>query len=89
MYELQYDDSNSTNAIHLYLLTPTKLKLGCKEGADILLNYDGSTIVLANLKGVTALTYQDFVQSTEQTYSYLSENIMTDYYEFATGPIKL
>lgn len=89
VYELQYDDSNSTNAIHLYLLTPTKLKLGCKEGADILLNYDGSTIVLANLKGVTALTYQDFVQSTEQTYSYLSENVMTDYCEFATGPIKL
>lgn len=84
VYEFQYDSSKDA-----YLLTPTKLVLGNKKGADVLLSYDGSNIFITTLKGLSALNYQDFVQSTEQTYSYLTENIMTEYDEFNTSPIKL
>lgn len=84
VYEFQYDSSKDA-----YLLTPTKLVLGNKKGADVLLSYDGSNIFVTTLKGLSALNYQDFVQSTEQTYSYLTENIMTEYDEFNTSPIKL
>ena len=84
VYELQYDTDND-----VYLLTPTKLQLGNKKGSDVLPAYDGATIFITNLKGLIGLTYQDFVQSTEQIYNYLTENIMTNYDAFANAPIKL
>lgn len=84
VHELQYDTDNG-----VYLLTPTKLQLGNKKGSDVLPAYDGATIFITNLKGLIGLTYQDFVQSTEQIYNYLTENIMTDYDTFANASIKL
>lgn len=84
VYEFMYDTSNS-----VYRVAATKLQLGCKKGADVLLSYDGSSILLTNVKGLSALTYQDFVQSTEQIYNYLTNNIMDKYDDFATSPIKL
>lgn len=77
VYEYQYSTDNE-----VFTLTPTKLQLGCKEGADILVGYDGSTIFMTQLKGVAGLTYADFVQSTEQVYNYLSDNIMDLYDSF-------
>ena len=83
-YELTFDSSSNN-----YYLTKTKLQLGNKRGADILLSYDGNNIFITNIKGLSALNYQDFVQSTEQIYKYLTENIIETYIKFATGPIKL
>lgn len=73
----------------LLYLTRSKLQLGNKRGSDVLESYDGSSVFVTNLKGLTSLNYQDFVQSTEQIYTYLSENIMDDYDEYAVSPIKL
>ena len=84
VFEYQYDTSND-----LFLLYPTKLTLGNKKGADIKTAYDGATIFITTLKGLVGMTYQDFVQSTEQIYNYLSENIMDLYDEFYTSPIKM
>ena len=83
-YELTFDSSSNN-----YYLTKTKLQLGNKQGADILLSYDGNNIFITNIKGLSALNYQDFVQSTEQIYKYLTENIIETYVKFATEPIKL
>lgn len=84
VYEFRYDTDKDA-----YLLTPTKLILGNRKGSEVLLSYDGSNIFVTTLKGLSALNYQDFVQSTEQTYSYLTENVMTEYDLFNTSPIKL
>lgn len=83
-YELTFDSSSNN-----YYLTKTKLQLGNKRDSDILLSYDGNNIFITNIKGLSALNYQDFVQSTEQIYKYLTENIIDTYVKFATGPIKL
>ena len=85
VYEFMYDTTNS-----VYRLASTKLQLGCKKGADVLVSYDGSTIFLSTVKGLSGLTYQDFVQSTEQVYTYLTDNILDMYDDYyAGGPIKL
>lgn len=85
VYEYQYNTDND-----MYTLTPTKLQLGCKEGADILIGYDGSTIYMTQLKGLAGLNYQDFVQSTEQVYTYFTDAIMDLYDKFkGDGKIKL
>lgn len=80
---------SSTDSADVYLLNKTKLLLGCKQGSDVLVNYDGKTVFLTTLKGLNALSYQDFVQSTSQVYNYLTENIMYLYDTYATSPIKL
>lgn len=85
VYEYQYDTGNG-----VYILTPTKLQLGCKKGADIVTGYDGNTIFVTTLKGLAGLNYQDFVQSTEQVYTYLTDSIMDLYDSFKSdGKIKL
>lgn len=85
VYEIIYSESDG-----LYRKYPTKLQLGCKNGANVLSGYDGATMYIATLKGINGLTYQDFVQSTEQIYKYLTEPLMSDYYTWAgTSPINL
>lgn len=90
VYEFQYSET-LTNSLeqNAYILTPTKLQMGCKKGSDIIIAYSSSQILLTNIKGLTVLTYQNFVQSTEQIFSYLTENIMNEFYSWAHGPIKL
>ena len=83
VYEYQYNNDNDA-----YILTPTKMQLGCIDGADILIGYDGSTIFMTQLKGLAGLNYQDFVQSTEQVYTYLTEAIM-DLYDNFKGDRKI
>ena len=85
VYEIIYSESDG-----LYRKYPTKLQLGCKNGANVLSGYDGATMYIATLKGINGLTYQDFVQSTEQIYKYLTEPLMSDYYTWAgTSPVNL
>lgn len=93
VYEYQYDSSlTSSLGINTFRLTPTKLNLGCIKGSDVLIGYDGTTIFVTNLKGFVGLSYQNFVQSTEQIFNYLSENITDLYREWSNnyeGQIKL
>lgn len=84
VYSYTYDSDN-----YVYRLSKTKLQLGNRKGSDVLSSYDGSTIFVTNIKGLTGLTYQDFVQSTELIYNYLTENIMNDYYNWSNYPILL
>lgn len=83
-YQFTYDSANDN-----YYLSKTKLSLGNRDGADMLLSYDGNNIYITTLKGLSTLNYQDFVQSTEQIYKYLTEAIMDTYQNFAKEPIKL
>lgn len=83
-YQLTYDSSND-----VYYLSKTKLALGNRDGSDMLLSYDGNNIYITTLKGLSTLNYQDFVQSTEQIYRYLTEAIMDVYQVYAKYPIKL
>ena len=60
----------------------SKLPVGCREGSDIITALDGKLIVFTTQRGITALSPQDFVASTEQTVRYLSDNIQNTYHSF-------
>ena len=60
----------------------SKLPVGCREGSDIVTALDGKLIVFTTQRGITALSPQDFIASTEQTISYLSDNIQNTYHSF-------
>lgn len=72
-----------------YYMSRTKLQMGCKNGSEVLSDYDGKTIFITTIKGLNALNYQDFVQSSEHVYNYLTERIMSAYDAYAISPIKL
>ena len=77
-----YNDGN-------ILLTESRLSLGCKRGADVLNNYDGSATFVTTLKGLTAITGQQFLATQDQAYQYLTDSVLDMYDKFAVSPIKL
>lgn len=76
-------DNNGMNLIK------SKLQLGNRKGNTAMNIYDGSSILLPTLNGLTSLSYEQFVQSTDQVYKYLSEQIMDNFDVYFEGNIKL
>lgn len=70
-------------------LIKSKLQLGNRQDNDVINIYDGSSILLPTLNGLTSLSYEQFVQSTDQVYKYLSEQIMDNFDAYFEGNIKL
>lgn len=72
-----------------YAYYKSKIPVGCKKGSDIITTFDGTHTIFSTDRGLAAMTYQDFVASTEQAISYLSDAIYDTYKEFNSSPIKL
>lgn len=78
------------NDISAYRYYKSKLDVGCKAGSDVLTTYDGKYTIFATDRGLVAMTYQEFMATTEQALSYLSDNIYSVFQDFANNePIKL
>ena len=73
----------------IYYATKSKLELGIKFGSDIITSYDGSRIVFPTERGIVTLSYQDFVASTDQVLTFLSDAIHLQMREFCKQPVKL
>lgn len=69
--------------------TKSKLGLGVKNGSNALSVYDGSVILLNTLNGLASLGYENFVQSTDQIYTYLSDNVYAEYTDFCKDAVIL
>lgn len=89
VYIVSYEGIDSDSNKPSYTYTKAKLQLGCRDGDDVLLTYDGSTILLPTLKGLTSLSYEQLMINNEQVYSYLSDQLSDLYKEFIDGQIKL
>ena len=72
-----------------YTITKSKLQLGLKKGSDIITSYDGTQVIFPTKRGLAALSYQNFVASTDQALTFLSDSIHSDFIKFAGGPVKL
>ena len=71
-------------------LEKSKIRLGCNIGDEVITSYDGKYTIFPSKRGLVALSYQDFVASTEQIITYLSDNILSEFVEFVDrGPVKL
>lgn len=76
--------------VSAYRYYKSKLDVGCKNGSDVLTTYDGKYTIFASERGLVAMTYQEFMATTEQALSYLSDNIYSVFQDFANNePIKL
>lgn len=72
-----------------YTYTKSKLQSGVKEGGDVIASYDGSTILFCGERGLLGLSYQDFIASSDQILTALSDNIYKDMKEFCKQPVRL
>lgn len=67
----------------------SRIPLGCNKGSDIVTSYDGKYTIFSTKRGLVAMAYQDFVNSTEQALTFLSDNISQAYFDWNQGAIKL
>ena len=67
-----------------YRYWKSKLQTGCKPGCDVLTTYDGKYVVFTSERGLVALTSQEFMATTEQAITYLSDAIYSIFQEYIT-----
>ena len=60
----------------------SKMPVGCREYDDVITALDGQAVLLATPRGIAALAPQDFVATTDNTITYLSDTIQDIYYHF-------
>lgn len=75
---------NWDNDVQAYRYWKSKLQTGCKPGSDVLTTYDGKYVVFTSERGLVALTSQEFMATTEQAITYLSDAIYNMFQEYIT-----
>ena len=83
IFYVTYDSENK-----LYYLRKSLIPLGCLKGSDVITSYDGTRTIFPTKQGIVALTYQNFVATTEQTLTFLTDGIRNRYDKLAQKPIK-
>lgn len=80
-----YYDSN----VNAHRYNKTRIPLGLYKGSDVITTFDNKYTVFTTKRGMVAMAYQDFVNSTEQALTYLSDNIFDKFNSWNIGAVKL
>lgn len=67
----------------------SRIPLGCAKGCDIVTSYDGKYTIFPTKRGLVAMAYQDFVSSSEQALTFLSDNIADEFFDWNRGAVKI
>lgn len=88
---IQASESTVTDTIYTnYLYTKSQVSVGVTNNSDVITSFDGKYTIFATQRGLVSMSYQDFIASTEQSLSYLSDNILTSFTEYCeNSAIKL
>lgn len=66
----------------------SKIPVGCRDGDSVITALDGQAIIFPTERGLTVMAPQDFIATTENTLTYLSDMIQEKYYKFYNTPIE-
>ena len=72
----------------IYTYTKSKLNLNMLSNSDIIVGYDGATILVPTRNGLAAITYNQLIATQEQLITYLSDNINNRWRVFADKDIR-
>ena len=67
----------------------SRIPLGCEKGCEIVTSYDGKYTIFPTKRGLVAMAYQDFVSSSEQALTFLSDNIADEFFKWNRGEVKI
>ena len=70
-----YYDAN----VNAHRFTKTRIPLGLHYGSEVVTTTDNKYTIFSTVRGLVAMNYQDFINSTEQALTYLSDNIFDKY----------
>ena len=79
----------SSNKEGVYYYFKSKVQANCKPGMNAITTFDGKYVMFNCDRGLTALSYENFVASTEQTGTILSDVIINRWRDFNKYPIRL
>jgi hypothetical protein len=68
---------NWDSDVSAYRYYKSKMQTGCKNGCDVITTYDGKYVIFTSERGLVAMTYQEFTATTEQTLTYVSDEIFS------------
>lgn len=71
---------SDVSAYHYY---KTRIQVGCRKGSDVLTTFDGKYTMFASDRGLVAMSYQNFIASTEQSLTYVSDTIYQRFLKFS------
>lgn len=72
-----------------YTFYKSRIPLGCAKGCDIVTSYDGKYTIFPTKRGLVAMAYQDFVSTSEQALTFLSDNIAEEFFNWNKGAVKI
>lgn len=72
-----------------YVYNKSRINIRCKKGMQAINTYDGKYTIFSSDRGLMALSYQDFIASTEQAVNVLSDVISEHWKHFNDEAIKL
>ena len=78
-------DENGNNIYGKFI--KSKFNLGNKSFSDILTTYDGKYTLFNTMRGLAGMSFQDFINSTDQALTFLSEPIYSQYFDFVKKPV--
>lgn len=78
--------TNYDGELEAYRYYKAKIQVGCKTGSDVITTFDGKYIIFVSERGMVAMSYQEFVASTEQALTFMSDNIYDTFYKYNTEP---
>lgn len=80
---IQRSENKLTDTIHPdYLYTKSRVQVGTAYGSDVITSYDGKNVIFATKRGLVAMSYQDFIASTDQSLTYLSDSIFVPFVNY-------
>lgn len=85
---IQRSENKLTDTIYPdYLYTKSQVRVGLTRGSDVVTSYDGTKVIFATQRGLVAMSYQDFIASTDQSLSYLSDNILIPFVNYCKDSV--
>lgn len=79
---ISYVTWDSDNSAYRYY--KSKMQVGCKRGSDVITSYDGKYVIFTTWRGLVAMSYQEFMATSEQTLTYLSDTIFSVFKDYIT-----
>lgn len=79
---ISYVTWDSDNSAYRYY--KSKMQVGCKYGSDVITSYDGKYVIFTTWRGLVAMSYQEFMATSEQTLTYLSDTIFSVFKDYIT-----
>ncbi len=71
--------------VNAHRFTKTRIPLGLHYGSEVITTTDNKYTIFSTTRGIVAMNYQDFINSTEQALTYLSDNIFDKYNKWSTN----